>query len=397
MIDVLGILAILLGLGALMVVHEGGHLLVARAFGMRVVKFSIGFGPTIWRHQPKNSPTTYQIAIIPFLAYVQIAGMNPFEENDPDDKGSYANASLIGRLATIVAGPAANYGLASIIFFVIFLFAGQATNERSLHITPTDDMPAVAAGFESGDRIVAINGAQMSTPAQVKETVEASPDSSLMITVDRDGETLDLTVTPTKLSGHPMIGVSFKPVRVPVTLSEAGLLALTYPAERAYQQVAGLPDAAKSLQHSIDKPDDVQFMGVWGMFKLGGRLLREGPVEFFTFLGLISMALAVFNMLPIPALDGGRLMFLGYEAVTRRKPNAKIEAHIHAVGFLMLIGLMVLIVSVDARRSTDKERLEQDLSERNGAEQNDRAPTPKALPASDPAAPPNTAGAAAPP
>src|SRR5271168_5325867 len=83
-----------LGLAVLMVVHEGGHFLAARHFKMRVVRFSIGFGPTLWKRRPKGSPTVYQVAIIPFLAYVQIAGMNPYEDNDPKDPGSYANASL---------------------------------------------------------------------------------------------------------------------------------------------------------------------------------------------------------------------------------------------------------------------------------------------------------------
>lgn len=86
----------ILGLAVLMVVHEGGHYLAARRFGMRVTKFSIGFGPTLWKHRSKDSPTTFQIAIIPFLAYVQIAGMNPYEDSDPKDPESYANASLWG-------------------------------------------------------------------------------------------------------------------------------------------------------------------------------------------------------------------------------------------------------------------------------------------------------------
>src|SRR5271155_5853201 len=99
----------ILGLALLMVVHEAGHYFAARRFGMRVIKFSIGFGPTIWKHKPKNSPTTYQVAIIPFLAYVQIAGMNPYEENDPNDKASYANAPLLARVVTIAAGPPTHY------------------------------------------------------------------------------------------------------------------------------------------------------------------------------------------------------------------------------------------------------------------------------------------------
>src|SRR5262249_36047329 len=132
----------ILGLALLMVVHETGHFLAARAFGMRVNRFSIGFGPTLfkivpdsgyywfttaadklkirlWRHDPqRNGPTIFQVAIIPFLAYVQIAGMNPLEEIEEGDKGSYAHASLIGRVVTIFSGPFANYLFASVFFFL---------------------------------------------------------------------------------------------------------------------------------------------------------------------------------------------------------------------------------------------------------------------------------------
>src|SRR5215475_2738132 len=124
-----------LGLAVLMIVHEGGHYLAARKFGMRVVKFSIGFGPTLWKHKPKDSPTVYQIAIIPFLAYVQIAGMNPYEENDPKDPGSYANAGLWARIVTIAAGPLTNYLFASVLIFFGFLLGGNTVvDETSMRV-----------------------------------------------------------------------------------------------------------------------------------------------------------------------------------------------------------------------------------------------------------------------
>src|SRR5258706_4756792 len=123
--SLVAILLGVLGLGLLMVVHEAGHHFVARAFGMRVIRFSIGFGPVLFRHQPRGSSTVYQVAVIPFLAYVQVAGMNPFEEVDPKDTGSYANASLGARIATIVAGPLANYFFASVLFFVAFTIGGE--------------------------------------------------------------------------------------------------------------------------------------------------------------------------------------------------------------------------------------------------------------------------------
>src|SRR5882724_13246497 len=130
------VLVAILGLAVLMIVHEAGHLLAARAFGMRVVRFSIGFGPALWRYQARGSETVYQIALIPFLAYVQIAGMNPFEEVDPDDKSSYANASLVGRITAIFAGPLANYLFASVLFFICFAIGGvpKPTNKPIVEV-----------------------------------------------------------------------------------------------------------------------------------------------------------------------------------------------------------------------------------------------------------------------
>ena len=111
------VLVTVLLLSILVIIHEGGHYLAARAFGMRVLRYSIGFGPTLFRYQPKNSPTVFQVAAIPFLAYVQIAGMNPHEEVDWDDPDLYPNKSLFARFTTIAAGPLANYLTASAIVF----------------------------------------------------------------------------------------------------------------------------------------------------------------------------------------------------------------------------------------------------------------------------------------
>src|SRR5690606_19241750 len=175
----------ILGLAILMIVHEAGHLLAARSFGMRVTTFSIGFGPTFFKIEPrdgyfwfttfggkarlrlgkhdpdKHGPTVYQVAMIPFLAYVQIAGMNPFEDHDPEDKGSYANASLFGRITTIFGGPLANYLFASVFFFFSFFYGGIGIPPDDPGTTVVDvraDMPAQVAGMKSGDRVVEVGG-----------------------------------------------------------------------------------------------------------------------------------------------------------------------------------------------------------------------------------------------
>src|SRR5579864_8235887 len=141
-------LVAILGLAVLMIVHETGHFLAARKYGMRVVRFSIGFGPTIWKHKPKESPTVYQVALIPFLAYVQIAGMNPYEESEPKDPGSYANASLWARIVTIAAGPLSNYLFASILFFFGLLIGGREVPDEASMKVQVEPGPAQVAGVE---------------------------------------------------------------------------------------------------------------------------------------------------------------------------------------------------------------------------------------------------------
>src|SRR5258708_5754413 len=163
----------ILGLALLMVVHESGHYVAARVFKMRVTRFSIGFGPALFRHTPKGSPTTYQVAIIPMLAYVQIAGMNPLEEIDPKDEGSYANASLIGRIVTIFAGPLANYLFASVLFFASVMIGGQAIPSTKVEVQPKS--AAEAGQMQTGDKVGGVAGGPISGWGQMRCPLAACP------------------------------------------------------------------------------------------------------------------------------------------------------------------------------------------------------------------------------
>src|SRR4051794_10232962 len=185
-----GILAAVFGLALLMVVHESGHHFVARAFRMRVQRFSIGFGPALWRHQPQGSETVYQIALVPFLAYVQIAGMNPFEETDPDDAGSYANASLTARIFTVCAGPMANYLFASVLFFGALMIGGQHVPTTIVDLV--EGGAAAAGQMKNGDEIVGIQGTHIDSFEQMRRIILANPSHSLDMEVLRAGQHVHL-------------------------------------------------------------------------------------------------------------------------------------------------------------------------------------------------------------
>jgi len=329
----------ILGLALLMVVHETGHLLAARAFGMRVIRFSIGFGPALFRHQAKGSETVYQIALIPFLAYVQIAGMNPFEEVDPEDKGSYANASLVGRISAIFAGPLANYLFASVLFFAALMVGGEHVPTTTVE---TVEGAAKAAQMKAGDTIVSIDGTKVQGWEHMRGIIVKNPNKRLTFEIERGKERMNLPITPQLKDGEGRIGITPKHKVVPMSVKDAAVRSAILPVRVVEQLVIGL---ARIITLK-EKPD---FRGPVGIVKDTSRAAEKSWGDYLSWLGILSAYLGGFNLLPIPALDGGRLMFLTYEAVTRRKPNARVEAHVHALGLLMLLALIAVVSVFDIK------------------------------------------------
>lgn len=333
----------ILGLALLMVVHEGGHYFAARHFGMRVTKFSIGFGPTIWKHKPKGSPTTFQVAIVPFLAYVQIAGLNPYEEIDPKDPESYANASLWARIVTISAGSLANYFFASILMFFGFWLGGnQVVDETGMRVNIMEDGPAAKAGVQKGDRILSVNGEAIRDWDQLKKIVGAHPGQEIDMELERGAERLHVKPTPLGAEGDTKGKILIGPYAAwqPVSASQAAVLSVTEPPKVVYQLV-------RMLGRTIAGREKPELSGPVGIVKDTAAAAKTGAHVYLKLLGALSAYLGGFNLLPIPALDGGRLIFLGYEAASRRRADARVEARVHMVGLLMFLTLMVAVTFSD--------------------------------------------------
>lgn len=333
-----GLIAVL-GLAVLMVVHESGHYFAARRFGMRVTKFSIGFGPTLWKHRPKGSPTTFQVAIIPFLAYVQIAGLNPYEEIDPKDPESYANASLWARIVTIVAGSLSNYLFASVLMFFGFLLGGnQLVDETGMRVDIAPGGPAAQAGVQRGDRIVSINGEAIADWEQLKLVIGAHPKDKIDVEVERAGERIHLFPTPQQAEGDAKGKIHVGPFTevVPVTVGQAAVLSVTEPAKVVYRTVTG-------LGRILTGKEKAELSGPVGIVKDTATAAKSGAHVYLKWLGALSAYLGGFNLLPIPALDGGRLLFLLFEATSRRRADAKVEAVVHGIGLLMFLTLIAFV------------------------------------------------------
>ena len=206
-------LAAILGLSLLVIVHEAGHYLFARAFGIRVTRFSIGLGPVLAKYQPKGSPTVFQVCAVPFLAYVMIAGMNPAEEVDPNDPGLYPNKSILARTLTIFGGPFANYLAASLMIFALALtgWRDEIPSEPMVVDAVEPGSPAAKAGLKVGDIITQANGRTIRNVKELIEVTAPRADLATSYVIKRDGQLLSpLSITPHRMEGRGVIGVTPK-------------------------------------------------------------------------------------------------------------------------------------------------------------------------------------------
>ncbi|MFO0602177.1 MAG: M50 family metallopeptidase [Polyangiales bacterium] len=339
--SILYLVVAVLGLSTLIIIHEFGHFIVARAFGMRARVFSVGFGPTVAQWRPKGGETVYQIAAIPVLAYVNIAGMDPREPSDPHDRGSYKNGSLLARLFVIAGGPLANYFAAMAIAFALLTFGGDPMLEPRIREV-LHNSPAAAAGLRAGDRIVRVDNADIARWAQLVERVSHSGGRTLPFVVERDGRRVELAVTPRldPASHDYKAGVIATLVYAPIPIREAALRATVMPARFVVLQ-------ATMLRRWIQGQEKGRMMGAVGIVNEMAHEARRGWRDFVQMLWVISVGLFFLNLLPIPALDGGRAVFLGYEMLLRRKLPPRFEYAAVAVSMVLLLGVAAVYLVVD--------------------------------------------------
>lgn len=327
----------ILGISLLIVVHELGHYLTARMYGMRVLRFSIGFGPTLFRYQPKGSPTTFVIGAIPFLAYVQVAGTQPLEKpsRDPD---LFQNKSLLARVVHVAAGSGANYLLAVVLGFFLALAGWPEPKESGEPLVIASIAPgsaAAAARLRAGDVVHEADGKPVRSVNELAEITGARAGVATVYTIEREGRRLSITMTPRDDGGgRGRIGVAAEqPVEyVRYGVPRAAEKAVVYPLE--------LTAATLGALRSVDADT---FAGPKRMGEAVARSAQRGPAQFVHMLLALSVALGFFNLLPLPGLDGGRLVFLAYEFITRKRANAAVEAIAHFAGIVALLAMVTWV------------------------------------------------------
>ncbi|HTE50529.1 MAG TPA: M50 family metallopeptidase [Kofleriaceae bacterium] len=348
----LSVIGAILAIGLLIVVHEAGHYFVARWCKMRVDRFSIGFGPPIlkWR----RGETDFTIGPIPFGGFVQIHGMTLADEVAPDDDRSYPNRPAWQRFLTILAGPGTNYLSAIAIGIVLFSIVGVPASTARFEVGSTRAGFDATGKLEAGDRILRIDGKETyqiyagQPQRSLPDLINASRDKPLELTVQRGDEQRVVVITP-KLADNEekqktyQLGINLSYERESVGLLGAVGNAFYFTIESTKHITAGLYEIVTGKQ----KPE---FRGPVGITDMVKDKMKVGWISVIELMMLLNVYLGLFNLLPLPALDGGRLVFLGYEMATRHRANPRVEATVHMVGIMCLLLLMVLVTYQDIAR-----------------------------------------------
>jgi regulator of sigma E protease len=332
------ILLAILAVGVLIIVHEAGHFFAARWSQMRVSRFSIGFGPPLAKFQ--RGETTYQIGVLPLGGFVAIDGMSPGDGTDPAHPNSYLNRPFHQRFAAILAGPVANYLLA----FLLLVVASVAFRSEA-RPPVAKGSPAEAAGLKEGDLILGVGGVPFETVSQLLETTRASGGQPMALDMERGGVGLVVQVTPTREGDGPYrIGVAFDGS---VHQALPGLPLAEAVATAAADVFLWSAEFVLTLSAIVDLRN---LQGPLGIVSGLADNIQSAGAGALPFIARISVVLGIANLLPIPGLDGSRLLFLLVGVVRRRPIPPRLEAGIHAVGVILLLLLLVVISINDVLR-----------------------------------------------
>jgi regulator of sigma E protease len=338
-----GILAVIAAFLLLIGSHEGGHFSIAKLVGMRVHEFSIGFGTRLW--SVTRGETLYAVRAFPLGGYVRLGGMEPGEYDLPD---GFHTKPAFQRFAVLAAGPLANFITASILIALILLPHSAADAATIDQVVPGS--PAAAAGISTGDVVVAADGRSLDGDAvqTLKRIENAKPGAPLHVAVRRpDGTRRELALTPRydRAQGAYIIGVQLAEY---TPLTAVGT-ALAFPWLTIRDIGVGIWQVATgSVPGGLGGPNGVT--GPIGISRATYSAAEQGVDEYLGVLALLSVALGLTNLLPVPALDGGRIAVVLIEAVRRRPFDRQREMAVQRFGLVALMALIAVVSYIDVSR-----------------------------------------------
>ena len=339
-------------LGILVFVHELGHFLVAKKLGIKVLKFSLGFGPPLLSR--RWGETEYLISAVPLGGYVKLFGEDPAEELDAEEtRRSFSARPVWHRIGVVVAGPLMNFVLAVVVFSVLSLFGSPVPLPVIGEVSA--DMPAAAAGIESGDRVVAINGEVVETWEDLARLVVASGGDQIDVVVARGEETLTFQITPARRNGHNLLGEEVEKPMIGVAPS-GEVVVKRHPVWQA--PWIGVLETVKWTGLTLDvlrkmvlgQVSPRTLGGPIAIAQMAGETARAGLLSFLFLVAVLSVNLGVLNLLPIPILDGGHMLFFVIEAVRGKEVSLRNREVAQQIGLAILLLLMVYVFYNDIVR-----------------------------------------------
>ncbi|WP_029689064.1 RIP metalloprotease RseP [Thermoanaerobacter sp. A7A] len=328
------ILISIIVLSVLVMFHEFGHFIVAKLSGARVNEFSIGFGPRLFKK--KYGETEYSFRALLFGGYVALEG----EDEKSNDPRAIVNKPWPVRLAVFAAGPLMNILLAFLLLFIVFFNIGSPIPQVK---SVMEGYPAEKAGIVPGDKIVMVNNTKINTWEELEKAISSNGERVLTIEIQRGNQILQKQVKPIfdKNASKVMIGI------VPDYERSISLAFKTAINQTIYFSKLIILSLVMLVTGKVSVND---IMGPVGIVQAVGTVAKTGVINLLAFSALISVNLGLFNLLPLPALDGGRILFVLAEAVRGKPLPPEKEGYIHYLGFLLLIALLIFATYRDILR-----------------------------------------------
>ena len=356
------IVIFILTLLVLVVIHELGHFLMAKKFHIKVLEFGFGIPPRAWGK--KIGETIYSLNWLPFGGFVRLLGEDDVDKKILENKHSFASQAVWKRISVVIAGVIMNLLLAWILFYVVIIYNGFKivipSPEPLIIVDQVEsNSPAQTAGLKVGDRILAINDQfvkeQKTLVQKIKQ--DAGKPTSLAISDWQGNHIKKITVIPRENPpvGQGALGIALSPFAFMEfnSLPEKIFSAPVYSYQLVKLTFLGLGQLFSSLGSGDLGKASQQVAGPIGIAVMTRDIVSQGLaaiIPYLYFVGVLSLTLSIMNVLPIPALDGGRLFFLLVEAITRKKVHPTFERYVHSVGMVALLALIVIISISDAQK-----------------------------------------------
>lgn len=342
----LTLIIFILILGTIILIHELGHFLFAKLFGVYVYEYSIGMGKKIISKKPKNSETEYSIRLIPIGGFVRLAGEEG-EDGDtsvPLEKKLYKK-NFIQRFLIFFMGPGFNFLLAFVTLFVSALIFGSISTSPVVGSVP-EDYPAYIAGVEVGDTILSIDGEKIKSWDDILWIVQTSDGESLEFKIEnKNGNEKTVTITPDEVKADDGTTTYVFGIGKNTEKSRGLVVSFKYACSKTVSLFKIMIETVKSLFTGGVSVNELS--GPVGIYSIVGEQAKDGLESLLYLLAYLSINVGVINLIPFPAFDGGHILFLIIEKIIRRPVPEKVESTITGIGFILLILLMIYVTGHD--------------------------------------------------